>query len=355
MVFNPEKLEMMLSGSHVNFKKRERPPLSEEESKLKKENERKLEEGIGVLRKLRTKALEEQDVAARQGFLKEAHQFSSQMAEVIIGQALNEKPSQIDPAFQTLLEKSRLDYRNHDAGSGHGISAGYSINNLFRATDDMLVRIEEKAQSFSNPDHKLSQEEMQYVLQEFLIGTNNLTRDATDKFFAKYTKVGGILSGGSIYAEIVKKIVNKYADPSFKIETFVVAVDKENKKAVFEAGENDNDVQTVIVTDDMIDKGGTLLTALWKAGEKFPNAKIHSGLGTDQPGGFEKRRRQKHIEHLEILFQDFADFTEEKKNDEALALFEQAKQYAKDNDVNLPPGWYIRREKIGKSKARNQK
>jgi hypothetical protein len=162
----PENFETMLSGSHVDFKKRERPPLSEHENELKLENERKLQEGIEILRKLRTQALEEQESSLQQSHLKEAHQFSSQMADVIMSQALNDTPSQIDPAFLSVLQKAQDEYKEKDAGSGRALPPQFSIINLFRATDDMLARVEEKAQSIRTPDHKLSQEELKYVLKE---------------------------------------------------------------------------------------------------------------------------------------------------------------------------------------------
>ncbi|MSR85381.1 hypothetical protein EXS71_03035 [Candidatus Uhrbacteria bacterium] len=340
--------EMLLGGSHVGFKKRERSPLSDQEREAKLENERKLQEGIRVLRQLRTWALEEQDSIARQNILKEAHQFSIQMAEVILNQALGDKPSPINSSFLETLQQARSEHADQDAGSGHGIPPQFSIQNLFRATDDMLVRVEEKAQSIVTPTHKITQEEINYVLQEFLRGTNDLSINAVEKFFEKDTKIGGILSGGSVYVELVKKIVARYGDPSLTLNSFVIAVDKENEKAVVETSESDVATKTVIVTDDMIDKGGTLLTALWLTGEKFPNATIYSGKGTDQPGGFKKRRNEKHTGHLAGLFQDFADLSEEGRNDEALALFGRAEEYAKENKVALQPGWHKRKERIEK-------
>lgn len=341
---------MMLSGSHVAFKKRERPLLSEEENELRLENQRRLQEGISVLRKFRTQALEGQDSFLRQSYLAAAHQFSSQMADVIINQSLNDKPSPIDPVFLEELQKALEEHKDKDAGSGHALPPQFSVGNLFQAADDMLVRIEEKGGSLGDPDHRLTEEEMLYVLEEFLRGTNDLSPDAIKIFFNKNTKVGGILSGGSVYTEMVKKITARYADPSLAVDTFVIAADKEKERAVFESGPSDNSVQAVIVADDMIDKGGTLLTAFWSAGEGFPNATIYSGKGTDQPGGFQKRRNQKHMTHLEMTFQDFADLSEESKNDEALEIFNQAEQYAKENNVTLQPGWYIRKEKIEKSR-----
>jgi hypothetical protein len=137
-----------------------------------------------------------------------------------------------------------------------------------------------------------------------------------------------------------------------KIDSFVVAVDKEKKKAVFEGSKSDFGTRTVILTDDMINKGGTLLTALWTTGEQFPDATIYSGKGTDHPGGFEERRSKKHLGYLSGLFQDFADLSEEGKNEEALNLFNQAEKYANENNVQLQAGWYKRKERIEKQRKK---
>jgi hypothetical protein len=268
--------------------------------------------------------LEEEDFDLRQNFLKEAHQFSSQMADVIITQALNDKPSELDPNFLESLKKARDEHREKDAGSGHGLPSQFSITNLLRAIDDMLVRVEEKAQSISTPDHKR---------------TNDLSIKEIEKIFEKDAKIGGILSGGSVYLELVRKIAEKYGESPLASSSFVIAVDKERNKAVFEASENDDTTQTVVIVDDMIDKGGTLLTALWATGEQFPNATIYSSKGIDRPGSFQKR-------YLENLFQDFADLSIEGKNTEALTLFDQAVEYARKNGVELQPGWYKRKERI---------
>jgi len=343
-----DNFEILLGGSHVAFKKLERPPLSEQENELKLENEKNLKGGIRILRKLRTGALLEEDLIVQQNTLKEAHHFSEQMSDIILNQAISEKPYPIDPSFLERLQVAEDEHAEQDDDSGHGIPPGFSIQNLFRATEDMLARVQERAQSTGTPTHKLTKEEMRYVLQEFLRGTNDLTMNAIDGFFDKDTKVGGILSGGSVYLELVKKIVEKYGDPSLKVDSFVIAVDKENKRAVFEVDKSDKDVKTVIVTDDVIDKGGTLITALWATGEEFPNAIIYSGKGTDEPGGFQKRRTEKHMSYLTGLFQDFAELSEEGKNDEALVIFDQAEKYAKENKVELQAGWHKRRARIKK-------
>ncbi len=92
-------LEMSLSGSNVNFIKRERPALSEEETDTKRENERKLQTGIDVLRRLRTRIFELDNPSEQQKFLVEAHELSSQMAKKILEQALSEPLLPMSAAF----------------------------------------------------------------------------------------------------------------------------------------------------------------------------------------------------------------------------------------------------------------
>jgi len=338
--------ESLLGGSHVAFKKRERPRLLKQEQVLKYKNEETLKQGIRALRRLRTQALAEEDLINQQTFLNEAHQLSEQMAEVIITLASNDKPSQIDPTFLETISGMESRYKHQDAGSGHGLPPKFSITNLFRATDDMLVRIEEKAQSIYTPSHILTQQDIEYILHNFLVGTNDLTINARERFFDKDTRLGGILSGGSVYTEIAKKIIKRYADPSLAPRSFVVAVDIENRESVSETSELDNAIGTVILLDDIIDTGDTVLTALWNVGRYFPNATIRSGKGTDSVGGFEKRRVQKHQDYLSLIYQDFADFSEEGKKKEALAIFQQAEKYAQSNGFQLRPGWYGRKKRL---------
>jgi len=345
-MFGSTNFESMMSGSHVNFKQREHPRLSEEEQRIMENNRYELRDGLTVLRQFRTLALEAQDVETRQRYLTEAHDFSRKMADEFWNKATEEKQTPLDPAFLEELKKKKEEYKEMEAGSAHPWTASYSIKNLFQATDDMIARIEEKASSFKDPDHPLSKDEMRYVIHEFLGGTNILTVNAMNIFFDKETRIGGILSGGTIYLDLVKKIVEKYGDSSLSVNAFAIAVDKEKKRAVYETGENDAEVKEVIITDDVIDQGGTMLTALWNAGEEFPNATIRTGLDTDHPGGFKKRNEEKYDDRLFFMFQDFADRTEEGKLDEARKLFSEAEAYAKEHGVELKQGWHIRKARF---------
>ena len=170
MVFgNPLNLETMLSGSHVAFKSRQRAPLSDSEQQLKYGNERTLQRGIYILRKIRTLALAEKDSVTPQAALNKAHQLAEQMGEVILNLSSYDKPVQISTSFLEMLSRMESRYKLHDADSGHFLPAQFSIGNLFRAADDMLVRVEERVQSINRPNHILTREEVNYVLHEFLI------------------------------------------------------------------------------------------------------------------------------------------------------------------------------------------
>lgn len=347
-----QSLETFSDGSHVAFKKMERPEYSETERELDFENKRRIQECIRILRKMRTSALETPDIELQQKFLKEAHELSEQAAEIVINLASLESPIPIEEEFKAKLVQLRKELEEQDAGSGYSLPPQYSVQNLFKATEDILVRIKERATSFEIPDHKLEFEELKYVLHEFLKGTNDLNNEAIEVMFASSSKIGGILSGGAIYAEIVKKIIEKYADTSFKIDTFVIAVDRHDKKAVYEQSATDAEIVNVILVDDVINEGGTMSTALWSAGEHFPKARIRSGKGTDCAGEWYERKEEKHMNHLGLFFQDFADLAEEGKHVEAMAIYARADAYANEHGIKLPGGWNKRKEKIeAKSKT----
>lgn len=342
--------DSLLGGSHVAFKKMERPKYSETEREVDLENKRKIQESIGILRKMRTSALEASNQEERQKFLKEAHEFSGHIAGTIIDLATKETPTPLEVEFQEEITKLKEAHAEQDAGSGYSLPTQFSVQNLFRATEDILVRIDEKATSFKEPDHKLGFEELKYVLHEFLKGTNGLNNEAIEAMFSANAKVGGILSGGAIYAEVVKKLVEKYADPSLRIDNFVIAVDKHGKKAVFEKSGTDMETTNVILVDDVINEGGTMITALWAAGECFPNARIRSEKGTDYAGEWEKRKNREFMDHLALIYQDFAELAEEGKDDEAMKIFAEAEAYANEKGVKLQNGWYTRKEKIESKK-----
>lgn len=338
--------DSLLGGSHVAFRKMERPEYSESERQLDLENKRKIQESIGILRKIRTSALETSNQEDRQKLLIQAHEFSGQVAQIIIDLATKEKPIRLEIEFQEEIAKLKEEHAEQDAGSGYSLPPQFSVQNLFRATEDILVRINEKTTSFNEPNHKLEFEELKYVLHEFLKGTNGLSNEAIVTMFSANSKVGGILSGGAIYAEVVKKLIERYADPSLVIDTFVIAVDKHKRKAVFERSDRDSEILNVILVDDVINEGGTMITALWAAGEYFPQARVRCEKGTDYPGEWEKRKNREFMDHLAIMYQDFAEFAREGKDDEAIKIFVEAEAYANEKRVKLQAGWYKGKERI---------
>jgi len=338
--------DSLLGGSFVAFKKMERRKFSENERELDLENKRRIQESIIILRKIRTRALETADQKEQQKLLKEAHEFSKHVADIIIDLTSKETPNPLEIEFQEELAKLKEEHAEQDDGSGYSLPPQFSVQNLFSATEDILVRVNEKAGSFNEPEHKLGFDELKYVLHEFLKGTNGLNNEAIEVMFSDKSKVGAILSGGAIYAEIVKKIIERYADSSLRIDTFVIAVDKNAGKVVLEKSDNDMTTTNVILVDDVINAGGTMITALWATGEYFPNAQIRSEKGSDYPGKWEERRVRKHMDHLGMIYQDFAELIDQRKNDEAMVIFKEAEAYANENGVKLQNGWYKRKEKI---------
>ncbi len=345
--FNPEFTETILSGSHTNFKKFERPTPTYEQYEKQLETEEKLKLGIIALRKLKTATLLEQSPAIQQEHLKKAHHLAKVMAQDILEHSKNPFHQEITTEFieETSEIKQKLEHIQ-DINSGYSISAGYPTRNLKRAAEDILVRLKETVGNLDQPSHKISEEEAKYIFNEFLRGTNSLTIDAIEKFFNSDTKIAGILSGGSIYLEMVKIILEKYGTPEITPKTFIVATDQKAKKTIFEVNQTDKTTTNVILTDDVINKGGTLTATLWSTGEIFPNATIYSGVGSDLPGGFQKRKDQAHKDYLFDIYQDFADLSEEGKYTEALVIFETANKYALENNITLSPGWYKRKKRI---------
>lgn len=341
-----QRLNSLLSGSHVSFRKMERPGYSDTEIEIDFENKRKIAESIRILRRMRTRALETTDLDERQNLLTQAHDFSVKVAGIVIELAKKETPTPLEAEFQEEVAKLKEEHEDYVAGSGYSLPPQYSALNLIQATEDILVRIGEKTTSFKTPDHKLQFEELKFVLEEFLKGTNVLNDEAIEAMFSPNSKVGGILTGGAVYAEVVRKLIQAYADSSLSIDTFVIAVDKQEKKAVFERSDTDKDTVNVILVDDVINEGGTMITAFWSAGEFFPNAHIRCEKGLDRPGEWEKRRDKEFMGHLEMMFQDFADMAEEGRTEEAMRVYAEAEAYATEKGIKLQAGWYIRKEKI---------
>lgn len=345
--FNPEFTETILSGIHTNFKKFDRPTPTNEQYEKQLETEEKLKLGIIALRKLKTATLLEQSPAIRQEHLKKAHHLAKIMAQEILEHSKNPFHQEITTEFieETSEIEQKLEHIQ-DTISGYSISAGYPTRNLKRAAEDILVRLQESVGDLNQPDHKINAKEAYYIFNEFLDGTNRLTFDAKKKFFNRNTKIAGILTGGIVYLEMVKIILEKYSIPEITPKTFVIATDVSTKKTIPEESTTDTTTTDVILTDDVINKGSTLTTSLWALGEKFPNATIYSGVGSDLPGEFQKRKDQAHKDYLFDIYQDYTDLIEEGKYTEALVIFETANKYALENNITLSPGWYNRKKRI---------
>jgi hypoxanthine phosphoribosyltransferase len=336
-----QSFDSLLGGSHTSYKKIERSKYSDEEKEIDLENKRTIQKSIGLLRGLRTVILETSSKVDQQKFLKEAHELATQTAQVIIDLSLKESPTPPETEYTDKLAKFKKELEDVEPGSSYSLPPQFSVKNLFNATEDILVRVKEKALSFKDPNHKLEISEVKYVLRGLTSQVNDLTIQAVDAMFSENSKVGGVLSGGAIYNEIVRILIEKYANPSIKIQTFVIAVDKIEKKSAFELSDTDDKTTNVIIVDDVINNGGTILTALWSAGEHFPNARIRTGKGTDYPGGWEKRKNQKHYDYLSEIYQDFSDLAREGKGLEAMEIYAKAEAYAKENSVNMSAAWDI--------------
>jgi hypothetical protein len=337
-------MENGVVGSCTDFRKRERPPLSVEEKELSYENKIKIGFGISILRDLKNRILEEGDAAENRRLLAAAHKFSAVMAAALLGQMASEKILPLAGEFLEMLDEMKSKNIGDNVVAASGVSPQVAAGNLLLAADDLLLRVEDKVKSLAAPDHKLGREEIGYVLNEFLIGTNNLSVNAIGKFFAKDTQIGGILSGGLVYVEMVKILIAKYADPDLTINTFAIAVNKHQKKTAFEI--SDPAAKTVIIADDMISGGGTILAALWAAGEYFPNATIYTGIENDYPGQFEKRRQEPYEEELMMMFQDCSKLSKNGRMAEADAIWRRAYEYAQENKIEMKAGWQIIRERI---------
>lgn len=341
-----QSFEDLLGGSHASYKKIERSKYSDEEKEVDLENKRTIQKSIELLRKIKTVILETASKADQQKFLKEAHELAIQTAQVIIDLSLKESPTPIETEYTDRLAEFKKELGNVEAGSSYSLPPQFSVKNLFNATEDILVCISEKASSFKDPSHKLEIDEIKYILKQFTTHVNDLTIQAVESMFSENSKVGGILSGGAIYNEIVRILIEKYADPSIKIQTFVIAVDKLEKKSAFELSDTDSKTTNVIIVDDVINDGGTILTALWAGGEYFPNAKIRTGKGTDYAGEWEKRKNQKYYDYLSGIFGDYSDLAREGKVEEAMKIYAEAEVYARENGVKMTDGWDIVKKRI---------
>ncbi|MFA7253375.1 MAG: hypothetical protein WC107_02365 [Patescibacteria group bacterium] len=340
--------EPVLSGSMTAFKKKERPQFTPKEAEVEKERRYLISEGITTLRKIRTLVFKEgQGDESQQMLLQKAHRFSALMGDFILQKSLN---YQADLSTHPYIAESRTlsdELQNEAWDSKHCIVPSTVLLNLEKATDDIIVNIESTAGSAQSPNHKLSELEIDLVLEEFLKGTNDLNNHAISNLFKPNTKVGGVLTGGMIYLSIAKGVVDKYAQEHLKVDDFVIAVDAANKRVAIQESEGDMATENVFVLDDMIDKGGAMLAATYAAGDHFGNAYIYSGKGdAGSPTQRAEKRRQEKTNYLFELFQDFASATVANDKEVAYQIYAEAERYAEQNSLELPGGWKIRKEKM---------
>ena len=234
-------------------------------------------------------------------------------------------------------EEIRATYANH---------ARDVINNFYRAVDDILVRIEERVGSIASPSRKLNVEDVLYVFTSFIDHVNCLHRDAHHPIFLTDTRIGGILTGGLVYLELMKEVVRRYGDPAFRVNSFAVAVDKNAGAAVFEMNEFDKTMPRVVLADDLVLGGGTMKTAASAARKIYPSATIFHGSAVDSPADTDDIRVQDHRSHLAALFDSFSDAVLEKDLDRAQDLSHQADEYAERHKLELPGGWAVHRQKL---------
>ncbi len=336
--------ESLLSGSLVRFKERAYPEANTDQFReLQRDKERVLGTGIDQLRRIRTQIFESKNPDRQQNLLKLATVLADQMADYCIADGADRAAALKEHSYHRTLADIPSSQAGVEPQSKHHIVPSLVAQNLRKAAQDMLIRVEEVASSLTSPSKRLSDAETLQVLTEFISGTNNLSVDARKELFLADTKVAGLLSGGLVYALMAKKIAEHYGNESGKGMTVIaVAVDAEGKQAVFERSPNDGKVRRLIVVDDMIDQGGSILCAAHTAEEVFTEATVNSGLYYSYAKGRIPINHRKHLDHLSGMFQDFADLTESDRLDEARVLLVSAFKYASEHGVTLQRGWYKR-------------
>lgn len=337
-----QHLGALIDKGRIYFQKLEKPPLTKEENGLKQENEQKFSDAIRVLRRVRTGVVESETPQDAQSSLNEAQAFSKLMAKVIIDQTLQDKPTGLEEGFQLELDRLRIKYGHKNGDSGRRLSTSFSVKNfLLPAAEDMLNRVQQLAESLEAPRVKLTRLDLMVVLKNML-EASDLSSSQTDGMFRDDTMVVGIMTGGGVYLEMIREIVERYGDP--KINTSLVAVNRDTLTAVYQDRGRSEQIKQVILVDDVIDEGRTMAIARDQAGKLYPNATIYTGLGDDQPGGYQTRC----MTHLEGLWYTFADSVEEGRYSEAQQQFAKAKAYADENGVELQPAWNKRKIVIDK-------
>lgn len=336
--------ESLLSGSLVCFRERAHPDSGTDQFReLQRDKEQVLGAGIDQLRRIRTQIFECSEPSKQQSLLKLSMTLADQMADYCLADGQDRAAALVDHSYHEVLAGVSTSFEGVEPQSKHHIVPSRVANNLRRAAQDMLIRVEEEVTSLTSPSKRLSDSETLKVLSEFLSGANDLGGDAKKDLFLPNTKVAGLLSGGLVYALMAKKVAERYGNESGTgMNVIAVAVDADGKRAVFERGSADPTVARLIVVDDVIDKGGSILCAAHAAEDLFTGATINSGLYQSYANGRIPASQRKHLDHLSGVFQDFADLTESNHLEQARAVLIAAYEYACQNGVTLQRGWYKR-------------
>lgn len=347
-------LETLLSGSLTDFRKQTHPEeKSEAFQELQREKERVIGRGIDQIRRIKTAIFDCTDPDSQQRFMKMGVTLADHLADYCLADSKDRTAPLKEHTYHEELRKLSEALENLEPLSKHFIVPTYVAQHLRRAAGDLLIRVEEKVGSLMSPSKPLSEEEMRGVLVEFIRGVNCLSRNAEDVLFSPTTTIAGIMSGGLVYPLMAKKIAERYGDNGANTLTVIgVAVDGESKRVVFERVSNEDKVKHLIIVDDMIDKGGTVLAAANGAEDVFTGATIYNGVGAaSYPTGRIPPTQKKHMNHLGRVFQDFADLTESGRLEEARVVLIEACAYAQENGVKLLPGWHKRAARYFKDSA----
>jgi hypothetical protein len=344
MFGNSLPLGLLLGGSMTSFRHREHPESGQEAFKeLQREKERAIRKGIDQLRRLRTEISGAADSESQQKHFASAMNLANQIADYCLADSQDRAEPLTHHSYHAALADSAEALGNVEPQSKHHIVPTQVAYNLRRAAGDMIIRLEEKVGSLSSPSRALNVADARGVLQEFLVGTNCLTIDAQKGFFSNETVVGGIMSGGLVYALMASKIIQRYGEDALsQMKVIAVAVNSDGKKAFFESDGREQQITRLILTDDMIDKGGSMHCAMKAAEDIYISADIYSGVRTSYAKGRIPPSQAAHLDHLACLFQDFADFTESGQFKEARALLIAATDYALEHGVTLQRGWFKR-------------
>jgi hypothetical protein len=330
----------------TSFRHRVHPESGEEAFRdLQREKDRTVGKGVDQLRRLRSAIFAAESAEEVDTAFASALTLANQIADFCLADTQNRADPLAHHSYHGVLAELSPKLSELEAQSKHHIVPNQVAHHLRRAAEDLMIRVEEQVGSLSSPQRLLDLNAAREVLQEFLLGTNCLTIDAQKAYFAEGTAVGGLLSGGLVYALMAGKVLERYGDESISQPKILpVAVDGEGKRGRFALSvlQSTAQVERLILVDDMIDRGGSMHCAVTAAEDVFTKSDIHSGVRTSYAKGRIPPSQAVHISHLSNMFQDFADLTESGELDAARVLLVSAFEYASENGVIPQRGWYKR-------------